>query len=62
MIEGPDWPLSVSIYVFYLFIYYPFPHLSILNRVESDFAQSGLSVDDLYSRAIVLFGSTARAS
>ena len=59
--EGPEWPLPVSIYVFNLFIYSPFP-LSILNRVESDFAQSGLSVDDLYSRVIVFFESTARAS
>ena len=62
VMEGPEWPLSVSIYVFYLFIYSSFPPCLFLNRVESDFAQSGLSVDDLYSRAIVLFGSTARAS
>ena len=54
---------SISLYLCVLSLYLlPLSPLSIFNRVESDFAQSGLSVDDLYSRAIVLFGSTARAS
>ena len=25
VMEGPEWPLYVSVYVFYLFIYSPFP-------------------------------------
>ena len=54
---------SISLYLCVQSLYLlPLSPLSILNRVESDFAQSGLSVDDLYSRVIVFFESTARAS